>query len=151
MDPVAYDHLTSNIADVNVQDGLVRVNWKCPATGRAMGHSEAYMTPDASMGARVGASVKRSIASELIYGSARFLADLLPGAAGRVFNNAVYTAANDINTRATSGADFTEASRRAAIVTAFDSVRDTFVWDEQGQRFVARTGASTTPSGTAHD
>jgi GT2 family glycosyltransferase len=61
------------------------------------------------------------------------------GAAGRVVNDAVYTAASDINTKATSGSDFTEASRRAAIVAAFDAVKDQFAWDESNRRYVART------------
>ena len=136
--PVDYEQLAPNIAQAEVQGTLVRVSWKCPATGRAIGPSEAYMQADASVSGRVRASVKRSIASEIIYGSARVLAGILPGAAGRIFNNAVYTAANDINTRATSGSDYTEASRRAAIVAAFESVKDQFTWDEQHQRFVAR-------------
>jgi hypothetical protein len=63
---------------------------------------------------------------------------LLGGAAGRVVSNAAYTAAGDINSRVTAGSDYTEDSRKAAIVTAFEAVRPSFVWDEQRQRFVAR-------------
>jgi hypothetical protein len=138
MVPPTYEAVVANVAQVHVDGSTVRVTWKCPATGRGMGQSTAYMAADASMGARVGASVKRSIASEVIYGSARFLAGILPGAAGRIFNNAVYTAANDINTRATSGADYTEASRQAAVVAAFESVKDRFTWDDANKRFIAR-------------
>ena len=138
MNSVSYEQIAASIGNVTVQDTLVRIDWKCPATGRAMGRSEAYMVADPSIAAKVGASVKRSIASEIIYGGARFLGSLLPGAAGRVFNNAVYTAANDINSRASSGADYTESSKRAAIVTAFESVKSNFVWEEANQRFVAK-------------
>ena len=84
------------------------------------------------------ASVKRSVASEVVYGAARFVASLLGGAAGRVVSNAAYTAAGDINSRATAGVDYTEASRQAAIVTAFETVKPSFVWDEPQRRFVAR-------------
>jgi hypothetical protein len=137
MASVDYDTLVANIAQVNVDGPVVRVGWRCPVSGRSMGQSEAAMLADSSVTGRVGANVKRSVASEIIYGSARFLAGLLPGAAGRIFNNAVYTAAADISTKATAGSDVTEASRRAAIVTAFQSVKDQFVWDEQRQKFVA--------------
>jgi hypothetical protein len=84
------------------------------------------------------ASVQRSIASEIIYGAARLISGLFGGAAGRVLSNATYTAAGDINARVTSGSDYTEASRQAAIVVAFASVESSFVWDEQRRKFVAR-------------
>ena len=63
---------------------------------------------------------------------------MLGGAVGRVVSNAAYTAAGDINSRVTAGSDYTEASRKAAIVTAFESVKPSFVWDELRQGFVAR-------------
>jgi hypothetical protein len=66
------------------------------------------------------------------------VAGLLGGAAGRVVSNAAYTAAGDINSRITAGSDYTEASRQAAIVTAFEAVKPSFVWDEQRKRFVTR-------------
>ena len=138
MDPIEYERLVANIAHVDVKGAAVHVAWKCPATGRAVGQSTANMIADASVSGRVRASVKRSIASEIIHGAARVLAGVLPGAAGRIFNNAVYTAAADINTKATAGSDYTEASRRAAIVAAFESVKTQFIWDEPHRRFIAR-------------
>ena len=138
LDPGAYESLVANIVQVEVEGAVVRVHWKCPKTGRAVGPSTANMLADATVAGRVRASVKRSIASEIIYGSARFLAGMVGGAVGRIVNNAVYTAANDLNTKATSGSEYTETSRRAAIVAAFESVRHEFVWDDQSQRFVTK-------------
>ena len=138
MNPVGYAALEPNIARIETDGAQVQVFWKCPVTGREVGPSTAWMAADASMTNRVQASVKRSIASELIYGAARILSGLLGGAAGRVVGNAVYTAANDINTRVTAGVDYTEASRQAAVVTAFDAVKDSFVWDDQRRQFVAK-------------
>ena len=138
MTPIGYDAIVPNIANVDVNGAVVQVRWKCPATGRDLGESTATMAADPSVTARVQASVKRSIASEIIYGAARIVAGLLGGAAGRVVSNAAYTAANDINTRMTSGVDYTEASRQAAIVTAFEMVKPSVVWDEERQRFVAK-------------
>jgi hypothetical protein len=138
MNPVPYETIAPNIAKVDVNGALVRVTWTCPSTGRQVGESTATMSADPSVAARVQASVQRSIASEVIYGAARLVSGLLGGAAGRVVSNAAYTAAGDINSRVTAGSDYTEDSRKAAIVTAFEAVRPSFVWDEQRQRFVAR-------------
>lgn len=138
MVPVAYDTIVPNIAYSNVDGAVVQVTWKCPVTGREVGQSTATMSADPSVTSRVQASVKRSIASEIIYGAARMVAGLLGGAAGRVVSNAAYTAAADINTRVTATVDYTEASRRAAVVTAFETVKGSFVWDDAQQRFLAR-------------
>ena len=138
MNPLDYDAIAPNIAEVKVEGSQVRVTWRCPASGRTVGDSAATMAADASLGSRVGASVKRSIASELIYGAARLISGLVGGAAGRVVSNAAYTAAADINARAVAGVDYSEASRRAAVVAAFETVRPSFVWHEERKAFVAR-------------
>ena len=138
MIPVGYDTIVPNIDSVDIDGAAVHVSWKCPVTGRQVARSTGHMSADASVTARVQASMKRSIASEVIYGAARLVAGLLGGAAGRVISNAAYTAAGDINQRVTAGVDYTEASRQAAIVTAFEAVQESFVWNEQQQRFVAK-------------
>jgi hypothetical protein len=138
MNPLRYDTIVPNIAQVDVNGAQVQVRWKCPATGREVGQSTATMSADPSLASRVQANVKRSIASEVINGAARLLAGMLGGAAGRVISNAAYTAAGDINTRVTAGVDYTEASRQAAILAAFETVKPSFVWDEQQHRFVGR-------------
>jgi hypothetical protein len=137
MTPVGYETIVPNIAYSSVDGAEVQVTWKCPVTGREVGQSTATMSADPSVTSRVQASVKRSIASEIIYGAARVVAGLLGGAAGRVVSNAAYTAAADINTRVTANVDYTEASRQAAIVAAFESVRPSLVWDDRRQQFIA--------------
>ena len=138
MNTISYDSLAPNIAQVNVDGAQVNVTWKCPVSGRVVGTSQGWMSADASLSNRVGASVKRSIASEVIYGAARLVSGLLGGVAGRVVSQAAYTAAADINARATSGVDYTESSRQAAVVVAFDAVKSSFTWDETRRQFVAR-------------
>jgi hypothetical protein len=135
MDPVGYPAIEPNIARVETDGAQLQVFWKCPVTGRELGQSSATMSADASLSNRMQASVKRSIASEIIYGAARIVAGLLGGAAGRVVSQA---AANDINQRVTANVDYTEASRQAAVVSAFEAVKDSFVWDGQRQQFVAK-------------
>lgn len=138
MEPIAYTTVAANVAQVTVDGASVRVSWKCPATGRIVGESTASMHADASVTGKVRASVKRSVLSEIIFGAARLLAGRISGAAGRVVNDAVYTAATDINYKASSGSEHTEATRRAAIVSAFEVVKERFTWDPASQRFVAR-------------
>jgi hypothetical protein len=138
MNTINYQSIAPCIAQMIVEGAQVHVTWKCPVTGRAVGTSTGAMAADPSLTGRVGASVKRSIASEVIYGVARLISRLLGGAVGRVVSNATYTAASDLNSRATSGVDYTEASRQAAVVAAFETVKSSFVWDEARQQFVAR-------------
>jgi hypothetical protein len=142
MSAITYDSIVDNIEQVSVDGAVVNVSWKCPASGRLIGSSTATMTADQSITTRMGASVKRSIASEVIYGAARIVSGLIGGAAGRVISNAVYTAANDINTRAVANVDYSEASRREAIVLAFDTVKSSFEWNDKRRQFVAPTTAS---------
>jgi len=149
MNPTTYDTILPNIAEVKVDGAQVRVRWKCAATGEFVVESQATMAADSGLAGRVQASVQRSIASEVIYGAARMLSGVLGGAIGRVVSNAAYTAANDINARATAGADYTEASRKAAIVAAFESVQASFSWDDQRLRYIEckpGAGAPSVPS-----
>jgi hypothetical protein len=138
MTAVSYDSIAPNVAEVTVSGAQVQVSWKCPASGRQVGVSTATMSIDPSLASRVGANVKRSIASELIYGAARLVSSLVGGAAGRVISNAAYTAAGEVNARATSGVDYSESSRQAAIVAAFESVKPCFAWDNERRQFVAQ-------------
>lgn len=137
MSPISYDSIRPNIEQVRVTGAEVQVTWKCPSTGRTIATSSGWMSADSSLGNRVGASVKRSIAYEVIYGLARLISNLVGGAAGRVLSNATYTAAADLNNRATSGVDYTAASREAAILVAFEAVKSSFTWDESRNQFVA--------------
>lgn len=138
MNPIGYDTILANVAKVDVSGAQVDVTWRCPLSGTVVGTSTAYMAADPSLTGRVLANVKRSVASEVVYGAARFVASLLGGAAGRIVSNATYTAAGDINSRVTAGVDYSEASRQAAIVSAFEPVKPSFVWNEQRRQFVAR-------------
>ena len=133
-----YDAIASNIAAVTVSGSTVQVTWQCPETGQRMGESSANMQADASVGGRVQSTVKRSVVSEVTSGAARFIGNLLGGSAGRVLRDAAGTAASDLRNKADSAMEYSEASRRAAIVAAFASVESSFQWDDRKQRFRAR-------------
>jgi hypothetical protein len=103
-----------------------------------MGESSATMAVDDSVGGRVQANIKRSIVSEIGSAIARFVSNLLGGAAGRVLSNAAYTASSDLQYKATANVGYTEATRRAAIVSAFRSVEAYFIWNEARERFESK-------------
>jgi hypothetical protein len=124
MSQIEYDTIEPNVANVQVDGSNVRVTWRDPDTGRVVGESSATMSADYSIGGKVQSSVKRSIVSEVSSGAARFLGGLLGGAAGRVVRDAAYTVSSDVQSRASTAAQYTEASKRA--------------WNHEKQRFVAR-------------
>jgi hypothetical protein len=138
MKPIDYAVIEPNISGVQVDGNTVRVSWKCPQTGKMMGESSATMAVDDSVGGRVQANIKRSIVSEIGSAVARFVSNLLGGAAGRVLSNAAYTASSDLQSKATANVGYTEATRRAAIVTAFNSVQAYFTWNESRERFESK-------------
>jgi hypothetical protein len=138
MSQIEYDTIAQNIANVQVDGSNVRVTWRDPDTGRVVGESAANMSADYSMGGKVQSSIKRSIVSEVSSSAARFLGGLLGGSAGRVVRDAAHTVSSDVQSRASSAAQYTEASKRAAIVNAFASVQSNFTWNHERQRFEAR-------------
>jgi hypothetical protein len=138
MPTINYATIAPNVANITVQGSQVRIAWKDPVTGAAMGESSATMAADSSVGGRVQESVKRSVVNEIAATIVRFVTSLIGGSAGRVVNNAAYTASSELQSRALSGASYTESSRQAAIVQAFESVRSFFVWDEANGRFVSK-------------
>jgi len=135
---IDYGTIEQNVARVDVQGSQVRVSWKDPLTGAAMGESSATMSTDQSMGGRVQASVKRSLVNEVASGAMRFVGGLLGGSAGRVVRDAAYTASSDIQSRALADVGYTDATKREAVVRAFAAVQSFFVWDERSGRFVGK-------------
>jgi hypothetical protein len=138
MTSIDYGAIEPNVANVQVDGYTVRVTWKCPQTGRMMGESSAVMSVDDSVGGRFSANVKRNIVSEVGSSAARFVGNLLGGAAGRVLRNAAYSASSDLQSKATQNLGYTEASKRAAIASAFQSVEGYFAWNDERRQFEAR-------------
>lgn len=138
MPAIDYDTIAPNVASVSVQGPQVRVTWKDPVSGAPMGESSATMSVDASVGGRVQESVKRSVVNEIASSALRFVSGLVGGSVGRVVTNAAYSASSELQSRALSGAGYTDASRREAVVRAFASVQNYFVWDEGAGRFVSK-------------
>lgn len=96
------------------------------------------MSPDHSVGNQVGGAVKRGIVRELMHGIAAALGRMLGGAAGRVARDAAWSGTSAVSHQVNTSTQYTERSRRDAVVQAFRSVQDKFAWDEQGKRFVAK-------------
>ena len=134
---ITFDLIAANVGNARTSGAKVEVDWVCPATGKAMGRSESYMAADHSVGNEMAASVKRGAAREAGYGIASFFGSLLGGAAGRVARDAVQSGSSRVNSNVSTAAQYTEKSRRGAIVEAFKSVEKNFTWSEKEGRFVA--------------
>ncbi len=136
--PVTYERIAASIAAVTVHGADVRVHWKNPLTGAPMGESSALMSVDMSLAARVKAQAKRSVVQEIAAAFMRALSGALGGSAGRIVRDMAYTASHDLQSRALAGVNYTESTRREAVVRAFAAVQERFTWDASSRRFVAR-------------
>lgn len=136
--PVTYERIAASIAAVTVHGAEVRVHWKNPLTGAPMGESSAMMSVDTSLAARVKAQAKRSVVQEIAAAFMRALTGALGGSAGRIVRDMAYTASHDLQTRALAGVNYTESTRREAVVRAFAAVQDRFTWEASSRRFVVR-------------
>lgn len=136
--PVTYERIAASIAAVTVHGAEVRVHWKNPLTGAPMGESAAMMSVDTSLAARVRAQAKRSVVQEIAAAVMRALSAALGGSAGRIVRDMAYTASHDLQARALAGVNYTESTRREAVVRAFAAVQDRFAWDAPSRRFIAR-------------
>jgi hypothetical protein len=139
---ITYERIAANVASTRIDGSKVEVHWRCAASNQPMGHSEAYMAPDHSLQNEVTSSLKRSVVREIGYGITRFFGNLLGGGAGRVLHDASSTATSRVSTGVSTAAQYTEKSKKDAIVQAFKQVRDRFRWDEGRQQFVAGSGQS---------
>jgi hypothetical protein len=140
--PVTYERIAASIAAVTVHGAEVRVHWKNPLTGAPMGESSAMMSVDTSLAARVKGQAKRSVVQEIAAAFMRALSGTLGGAlggsAGRIVRDMAYTASHDLQTRVLAGVNYTESTRREAVVRAFAAVQDRFTWDASSRRFIVR-------------
>ena len=135
---ITYDMIAANVASTRVDGNKVAVEWKCAASNRPVGRSEAYMTADYSVGNEVASAVKRGIVRELWYSIARFLGGLVGGGAGRVLTDASHAAGSRVSQNVSNAAQYTDKSRRDAVVQAFAAVEPQLRWDETSRKFVAR-------------
>jgi hypothetical protein len=135
---ITYEMIAANVAGTRVDGNKIDVEWKCAASNRPMGRSEAYMAADYSVGNEVAAAVKRGVVREIGQSIARFLGGLIGGGAGRVLTDASHAAGSRVSQNVSTAAQYTEKSRRDAVVQAFAAVQAQLRWDEASRRFIAR-------------
>lgn len=133
---ITYEMIAPNVAGTRVAGNRIEVEWKCAETNRPSGRSEAYLVPDQSVRNEVATAVKRGVMREIGHGIARAIGKLLGGAAGRVLTDASHLATSRVSQNMSVSAQYTEKSRRAAVVQAFLAVQSQFRWDANGSRFV---------------
>ena len=137
MEAITYDMIAENAAKATTTGSKVEVDWICAATNKPMGKSESYMSTDHSMKNEVAASVKRGVVREIGYAIVNFFSSLVGGSAGRVVRDATSSASYRVSSNVSSAAQYTEKSKRDAIVAAFKQVEKNFTWNEKDRKFVA--------------
>ena len=140
MQPVTYDTIEPNIAEIDAQGNQVFVSWKCPTTGALVGTTRGVMVPDETA-ATVQKAVVRTTVSQIVNQIVAVIANSMGGISGKIATAAVTPAAAGLIGKATAPR-YTEGVRRKAVVQAFEGIKTKFRWDEDRGQFVAVPGAS---------
>ena len=134
MSQITYQTIQPLVASAEQQGSSMRVSFRCPVTGQVIEASGALQRSN-TMGDRVAESAKRSV----MYGLRNALTRSIRRALGYgIVSNVVADAARG----AASGSgqasqDYSDDEKQAAIVRAFESVSNQFVWDGANNRFVS--------------
>jgi hypothetical protein len=139
MQPVTYDTIEPNIAEIDAQGDQVYVSWKCPSTGAIVGKTRGVMVPDA-MTTGVQKAVVRTAIGQILNKIVAAIGQTMGGFSGQVASAAVAPAAAGLISKA-SATRYTEGMRRKAVIQAFDGIKSKFHWDEDRGQFVASPGA----------
>lgn len=137
MSQITYQMIQPLVASADQQGSSMHVVFRCPVSGttvEARGHLQAANT----VASRATKSAKRSV----LYGLRSSLTRALRGALGYgVAGRAAADAASGAMSSAGSGQSYSEADKQAAVVRAFESVSNQFVWDAQNNRYISGQAA----------
>lgn len=138
MSQISFELVQPLIAQANQQGSTMHVTFRCPVSGHTV-ESRGHLQAANTMGSRVAQSAKRSVLWSLRSSLSRAIRSSLGyGIAGRVAADA---ASGAINTSGSGQQSYSEADRQAAMVRAFESVANQFVWDAQNNRYVSAQAA----------
>ena len=137
MSQITYEMIQPLIASSNQQGSAMHVVFRCPVSGQTV-ESRGALQAANTVGNRVTKSAKRSMLYSLRNALSRALRSTLGyGIAGQVASDAARGAMN------TSGSNvsYSDSDRQAAMVRAFQSVANQFVWDSQNSRYISAQSA----------
>jgi hypothetical protein len=135
MQPVTYDLIEPNVAELDAVGDRVNVVWKCPVSGSVVGESYGVMKSNQTADA-VKAAVTKSIVGSVLQSILDSIGSTIGGMTGKVARAAAIPTAQGV-IRSATAPKYTEAMRRKAVVEAFKAVESKFHWDEDRGMFVA--------------
>ena len=134
MPDITYETIEANIGEVKTNGSRVDVTFKCGESGETVCDVNGTMKRDQSTGGRVEGAVKRSIWQEIKRFCYRLVGKAAGGGAGgRVARSATSEATRDMG----KDAQYTENSKKEAIVEAFKTVQKQFTWNEEKKKYLA--------------
>jgi tellurite resistance protein len=137
MSQITYDMIEPLIASSNESGSSMQVVFRCPVAGQtveARGHLQATKT----MGGRAADSAKRSVVYSLRTALSRSIRRAFGyGIAGQVVSDV----ARGSTSSSASQASYSDSDRKQAMVRAFESVSNQFVWDSANNRYIGAQSA----------
>lgn len=140
-----FTHIEPLIVNLQEQGRSVQVMFQCPMTGHQFS-GRASAARDHSLGSKV----KKNTQQSLLYAAQRALSQVLREVFG---HNSLGRMASDVTRRTMYSASsqmmngLSTKEKEQAIVKAFQSVRQNFMWDENHMRWISKQGHSETVSG----
>jgi hypothetical protein len=133
MNPIPFPAIQPLIATAQADGPMMQVTFRCPVSGTTVS-STATIQADDGLGSRAAEGAKRSLLWGVKNALSRAVQSALGhGMLGSAASSAAYGAMSDVGSKRS----YSEEEKRAAIVAAFERVKDRFIWDAAGRRFIS--------------
>jgi tellurite resistance protein len=135
-----WDNVSPLVAEARPSGRSVQVTFRCPVSGTTVS-ARANAAATAGLADKAGKVVKRSLLWSLRGAVSSLVRGIFGyGILGRLAGDLAYSAVSEV-TRETGGHDLSESERRNAILAAFETVRNRFVWDRERGAWVSTEAA----------
>jgi hypothetical protein len=132
---IKYDDIYRNIAKSTVEGATIRVSGKCPISEEIIAESSAHMVADKSLKTNMYKELTRGLLQTTKGWFASLATSVLGGQAGNTVRRLGTTMANHVGKQQSYGEDI----QKAAILEAFDKVKDKFEYSEEYMFYAAKT------------
>lgn len=130
---VNYQQIESLVTNTKQQGNSLQITFTCSVTGQSV---EATGRMQRSSNPGAGALVRQSLVRNLMWSLRRWIYRLMGrGMGARIAGDLISQTARGAANRA----QFTRADRQDAIVRAFGTVQDQFVWDNHTDHWIHRS------------
>lgn len=138
MSQITYDMIEPLIASSNESGSSMHVVFRCPVSAQTV-EARGLLQAANTLGNRAAESAKRSVLHGLRNALSRSIRRAFGyGLAGQVATDVTRGA---VSSSGGSGASYSDTDRKQAIVRAFESVSNQFVWDSANSRYIGAQSA----------